>query len=324
MGIPAAAPFFVPLKGLGVAFSLLSAAIPGFIIGGLTIGAVVVVRDIIKNIDEKKENDRWIRKQNEQKEQSRKSKSSQTSQQTNKNTNNNNKTDSKVKFVSNSKSIPTVPIRHYISRNTGPDYSPTERQVPLSTRENVVPTPNLPSFFYHGTEHYAERHFETNDQAGGRVEYMRAVVNRTHLTTRQGTAMKRETIEKKNELGNMLDDAGHLLAARFSGQGVINNMIPQNKDINRRNWRLMEKMIAQDVLHYDTVNYSIRVLYSDNDSTRPYAFIFKVETTDGRCIRYGYVDNPPTTWADAEKWGRETHDVLDDDIDYDELVKKYC
>lgn len=48
-----------------------------------------MVRDIIKNIDEKKENDRWIRKQNEQKEQSRKSKSSQTSQQTNKNTNNN-------------------------------------------------------------------------------------------------------------------------------------------------------------------------------------------------------------------------------------------
>lgn len=48
-----------------------------------------MVRDIIKNIDEKTESGRCIRKQNEQKKQSRKSKSSQTSQQTNENTNNN-------------------------------------------------------------------------------------------------------------------------------------------------------------------------------------------------------------------------------------------
>lgn len=76
------------------------------------------------------------------------------------------------------------------------------------------------------------------------------------------------------------DDGGHLIAAQFNGPGDIDNLVPQNSQINRVGgvWFEMETewAIALKEIPPKKVSVSIEPIYSQN-SMRPDTFIVEYE-----------------------------------------------
>ncbi len=205
------------------------------------------------------------------------------------------------------KAPPAKPERHYITEDRGPrdkppkgtDFDPAEvcEQACLTTV-----TKNADS------ERFPTRQVQTDPEAGDRFVYQSAEVGREHMG--RGTDMNKSARRKAQALGESgnqggqqggeegqeegkKNQAGHPLGSRFGGQGVLDNVIPQNAHINQGNWREMEAVIAQDVQDHGRVRFSQLALYDDGQQTRPTAMRFKVETLGGDLIRYGTVDNPP-------------------------------
>ncbi|KAH9392680.1 hypothetical protein TYRP_005765, partial [Tyrophagus putrescentiae] len=103
--------------------------------------------------------------------------------------------------------------------------------------------------------------------------------------------------KKAQKLGEKNDDAGHLLAKNLGGKGDEHNVIPQNANINRGNWKTMENFIYKNDVKKDPLKFTYRVIYDDKPrellKTRPKEFLFKVETLNNELIRFGKVENPP-------------------------------
>ncbi|MGD7007025.1 DNA/RNA non-specific endonuclease [Metabacillus sp. 84] len=76
------------------------------------------------------------------------------------------------------------------------------------------------------------------------------------------------------------DDGGHLIGAQFNGSGDIDNLVPQNSQINRRGgvWYEMETEWADALKEVPPkkVSVSIEPIYSNN-SMRPDSFIIEYE-----------------------------------------------
>ena len=79
-----------------------------------------------------------------------------------------------------------------------------------------------------------------------------------------------ETIGKGDQQSG--DDRGHLIGDQFDGSNGLENMIPQNSDINRVDFKNFENELAKEVKIGNDVYYSIEPLY-DEDSKRPNALI---------------------------------------------------
>lgn len=81
------------------------------------------------------------------------------------------------------------------------------------------------------------------------------------------------------------DDGGHLIATQFNGPGDIDNLVAQNKQINRAGgeWYKMEMEWAQALKEKPPKNVSVNInpVYSGS-SLRPNSFevIYKIEGED--------------------------------------------
>lgn len=77
----------------------------------------------------------------------------------------------------------------------------------------------------------------------------------------------------QREIGQKKDDGGHLIANRFGGSGEIDNLVPQNKHLNRSGgeWYKMEQEWANALKEGKKVEVDIQPIYSGT-STRPDSF----------------------------------------------------
>lgn len=79
-----------------------------------------------------------------------------------------------------------------------------------------------------------------------------------------------ETIGKGDQKDG--DDRGHLIGDQFDGSNRLENMIPQDADINRKDYRNFENELAKEVKDGKKVYVNIEVIYS-GDSRRPEALV---------------------------------------------------
>lgn len=68
------------------------------------------------------------------------------------------------------------------------------------------------------------------------------------------------------------DDRGHLIGDQFDGSNGLENMIPQDADINRNDFKNFENELADVVRDGREVTVKIEPIY-DGDSRRPVAIV---------------------------------------------------
>ncbi len=94
-----------------------------------------------------------------------------------------------------------------------------------------------------------------------------------HLKNREGRLPIRDSIEEIGK-GDQQDgdDRGHLIGDQFDGSNGLENMIPQDADINRNDFKNFENELADAVRDGKEVTVKIEPIY-EGDSRRPVAIV---------------------------------------------------
>ena len=89
-----------------------------------------------------------------------------------------------------------------------------------------------------------------------------------------------ENIGKGDQKEN--DDRGHLIGDQFDGVNRLENMVPQNADVNRNSFRNFENELAKEVKSGKDVNVKVEPMYEGN-SHRPESIvvIYKINGNEG-------------------------------------------
>lgn len=110
--------------------------------------------------------------------------------------------------------------------------------------------------------------YETDDN--GRIISAKGTL---HLKDHDGRLTIKDSIEDIGK-GDQKegDDRGHLIGDQFDGSNGLENMIPQDADINQKDFRLFENELAKCVKEGKEVTVKVEPIYND-DSRRPSAII---------------------------------------------------
>ena len=93
------------------------------------------------------------------------------------------------------------------------------------------------------------------------------------MKDREGRLQIRDSIEdigKGDEREG--DDRGHLIGDQFDGSNGMENMIPQNAQVNRNDFKNFENSLAREVKDGKVVEYKVEPVYEDG-SRRPSAIV---------------------------------------------------
>ncbi len=106
-----------------------------------------------------------------------------------------------------------------------------------------------------------------------------------HLKDREGRLTIRDSIEDIGK-GDQKDgdDRGHLIGDQFDGSNGLENMIPQDANINRNDFKNFENELAKSVKEGNTVDLKIEPIY-DGDSKRPDAIVATYKINGEESIR---------------------------------------
>lgn len=94
-----------------------------------------------------------------------------------------------------------------------------------------------------------------------------------HMKDREGRLPIRDSIEDIGK-GDQKegDDRGHLIGDQFDGSNGLENMVPQDANINRNDFKNFENELAKEVKDGKDVKVKIEPIY-DGDSRRPEAIV---------------------------------------------------
>lgn len=96
-----------------------------------------------------------------------------------------------------------------------------------------------------------------------------AVEGQLHLKSHEGRLPIRDSIE---DIGKGFqregDDRGHLIGDQFGGSNGLENMVPQNAEINRNDFMHFENDLAKQVKEGSSVYVKVEPIY-EGDSFRP-------------------------------------------------------
>lgn len=103
-----------------------------------------------------------------------------------------------------------------------------------------------------------------------------------------GGDLKLEEAERNNyaqriaggEYRHELDDGGHLIATRFGGSGELDNLVAEDRTVNRGAFKTFENQWAKELEDGNQVHVDITPLYH-GDSERPDTIMGKAEITSG-------------------------------------------
>ena len=110
--------------------------------------------------------------------------------------------------------------------------------------------------------------YKTDDQ--GRIISAEGTL---HLKDREGRLPIKDSIDDIGK-GDQKegDDRGHLIGDQFDGSNGLENMVPQDADINRNDFKNFENELAKEVKDGKEVNVKVEPIY-DGDSHRPDAIV---------------------------------------------------
>lgn len=104
----------------------------------------------------------------------------------------------------------------------------------------------------------------------GRIDY---VEGKLYLKERENRLSIKDTIE---DIGKGYeqkgDDRGHIIGDRFNGSNGLENIIPQDANINRIDYKNFENQLADEIKNGKEVYLKNELLYEEN-SRRPYALL---------------------------------------------------
>lgn len=106
-----------------------------------------------------------------------------------------------------------------------------------------------------------------------------------HTKEHEGRLLIKDSIEdigKGDEKEG--DDRGHLIGDQFEGSNGLENMIPQNADINRNDYKNLENELAKEVKVGKEVHIKIEPVY-EGDSRRPDAIVVTYSINGEESIR---------------------------------------
>lgn len=94
-----------------------------------------------------------------------------------------------------------------------------------------------------------------------------------HMKDREGRLPIKDSIEDIGK-GDQKegDDRGHLIGDQFAGSNGLENMIPQDANVNRNDFKNFESELAKEVKDGKEVNVKIEPIY-EGDSKRPVAIV---------------------------------------------------
>lgn len=106
-----------------------------------------------------------------------------------------------------------------------------------------------------------------------------------HLKNREGRLPIRDTIDDIGK-GDQLegDDRGHLIGDQFDGSNGLENMIPQDSDINRNEFKNFENELADAVREGKEVEVKNEPIY-EGDSRRPVAIAVTYSIDGNESVR---------------------------------------
>ncbi|MFD1408070.1 DNA/RNA non-specific endonuclease [Kroppenstedtia eburnea] len=93
------------------------------------------------------------------------------------------------------------------------------------------------------------------------------------------------------------DEGGHLIASIFGGEGGLDNLVPQNGNLNKGEWKKMENMWADALRSGKKVKVKIKPVYN-GDSKRPDRFEVQYKIDDEVWEEKSF-DNAPGGQADG-------------------------
>ena len=110
--------------------------------------------------------------------------------------------------------------------------------------------------------------YTTDDQ--GRISSAEGTL---HIKNHEGRRKIKDTIEDIGK-GDQKegDDRGHLIGDQFDGSNGLENMIPQDANINRNDFRNFENELAKEVKDGKEVKVKIEPIY-EGDSRRPVVIV---------------------------------------------------
>lgn len=106
-----------------------------------------------------------------------------------------------------------------------------------------------------------------------------------HLKNREGRLPIRDSIEDIGKGDQQeRDDRGHLIGDQFDGSNGLENMIPQDAEINRNDFKNFENELADAVKGGKEVNVNIEPIY-EGESRRPIAIAVTYSIDSEESIR---------------------------------------
>ena len=100
-----------------------------------------------------------------------------------------------------------------------------------------------------------------------------SVEGRLHMKDREGRLPIKDSIEDIGK-GDQKegDDRGHLVGDQFDGSNGLENMVPQDANINRNDFKNFENELAKEVKDGKDVKVKVEPVY-EGDSRRPSAIV---------------------------------------------------
>ena len=129
-------------------------------------------------------------------------------------------------------------------------------------------------------------HYTTDDQ--GRIVCAEGTLHLKNRSSRLPIKDSMDAIGKGDQMPG--DDRGHLIGDQFDGSNGLENMIPQNSDVNQKDFRNFENELAAEVKNGSKVYYKVEPLY-DGASKRPNGLIVSYDIDGDENIIF-FPNNP--------------------------------
>ena len=97
----------------------------------------------------------------------------------------------------------------------------------------------------------------------------------------QGVRDTSAQLKAGGEFRRDTDEGGHLIGSRFGGSGELNNLIAQNRFINRSAYKTFENAWADELESGNDVHVKIEPYYQEK-TKRPHAIMGRYTITDQR------------------------------------------
>lgn len=110
-----------------------------------------------------------------------------------------------------------------------------------------------------------------------RTEVLEALITPSNLNT--GTVATQNARNFGRRMGNVNDEAAHILSIRLGGSGSdLRNIFPMSRLFDYSKWSKVDDLITDVVNRYGGAHFTVNLLYKDTADTRPYKIVYRIKS----------------------------------------------